>query len=311
MSEQEQEVESVEEPSDAVQDQDASSAGEPDEIVEPESSDQDPESSAEAPTEDQDSDELDELFLSPDEGSEGVIEVDVVGDAESEPVGGEDGDLAEASGSVELEEAKKAHAEERDRLEKRIEELEEQVETARQESEQTRERLMRAAADLENFRKRSKREREELRKYGIDKLSLELIPAVDNLERALAHAEASEEESNILDGVKMVYKQIIAALEKHGVTGFDATGEQFNPEHHEAIQQVESSEHETGEVVDQFQKGYFIHDRLLRPALVSVAKRVEAEDNEEHSSDTENADEAPQDAPDVADSDEESEATQE
>jgi molecular chaperone GrpE len=303
LSEQEQEVESVEESSEPVEDQDASNAGEPDEIVDPESSDDAAESEEEAPVVEDDSDELDDLFLSPDEGSEGVIEVDVVGDEDADPADAQDSASAGPGPSAELEEANRAHAEERARLQERIDELEEQLEATRQDSEQTRERLMRAAADLENFRKRSKREREELRKYGIDKLCLELIPAVDNLERALAHAEASEEESNILDGVKMVYKQIIAALEKHGVTGFDATGEQFNPEHHEAIQQVESQEHDTGEVVEQFQKGYIIHDRLLRPALVSVAKRVEGEDNEEQSSDSDEIEEASSEA--------ESEATQE
>ena len=322
MSEREHEVESADESTDAVEEQNAgqsSSAGAPDEIIEadaPQEPDADEQAQAENDTDEHaegeddpavgggggedagpseggndqapddetaaeqadadDSGELDDLFLSPDDDSEDVIEVDVVGEESSAASDDEDASAA-------LEEAQRAHDEERSRLEARISELEEKLETVQNDRDETRERMLRAAADLENFRKRSKREQEELRKYGIDKLCLELLPAVDNLERALAHAESSEEESDILDGVKMVYKQILSALEKHGVTGFDATGEQFNPEHHEAIQQVESQEHETGEVVDQFQKGYIIHERLLRPALVSVAKRVDGGDNDEQS----------------------------
>ncbi|MFW6053653.1 MAG: nucleotide exchange factor GrpE, partial [Persicimonas sp.] len=139
------------------------------------------------------------------------------------------------------------------------------------------------AADLDNLRKRAKREKEEMRKYGNDKIAMELLPALDNLERALAHAEDTDDSSSIVDGVEMVYRQIVTALKKQGIVGFESQGEKFNPEQHEAIQQVETTEYDTGTIVEQYQKGYFIHDRLLRPALVSVAKRVAGDDNDEHS----------------------------
>ncbi len=157
-----------------------------------------------------------------------------------------------------------------------IQELNDKLVTLEEERDDLKNRLMRSAADLDNFRKRAAREREDLRKYGIDRVVQELLPALDNLERALDHAEKTEAGANIAEGVRMVSRQFVSSLEKHGVVQFDARGEHFDPQKHEAIQQVESSEHDTGVIVEQYQKGYFLHDRLLRPALVAVAKRVEA-----------------------------------
>lgn len=213
---------------------------------------------------------LDGLFLSPDD-DEDVIEVDYT-----------DGEASAGGMEVLREDVSELH--------EKITHLEERAEKAEQERGDFKERWMRAAADLENLRKRAKREKEEQRKYGNDKIATELLPAVDNLERALAHAEKSEDQSSIIDGVKMVYRQILTALEKHGITGFESKGEKFNPEQHEAIQQVETTEHDTGTVVEQYQKGYFIHDRLLRPAMVSVAKRVDGGDNDGHSEASEASD---------------------
>ena len=157
-----------------------------------------------------------------------------------------------------------------------------EIEAVAEERDEIQNRLLRTAADLENFRRRAEREKEELKRYGIDKVVLELIPAVDNMERALEHAQVKETEgsNSFIDGVRMVYRQILTALEKHGVTGFESVGERFDPERHEAIQQVETTEYDTGVVVEQYQKGYFLHDRLLRPAMVSVAKRIEAPQDE-------------------------------
>lgn len=196
---------------------------------------------------------FDELFLSPDEDSEGIIEMD----HDVEP-----SDEEQVGGSAE------------------VQALRERAELAEKEGEEFKQRWMRASADLENLRKRTRREKDEFRKYGHDKFALELLPVVDNLERALDHAEKSADSGGIVDGVQMVYRQIIGALEKHGIVGIDACGCKFDPEHHEAIQQVETTEHETGIVVEQYQKGYSLHDRLLRPAMVSVAKRTEGGNNE-------------------------------
>lgn len=143
------------------------------------------------------------------------------------------------------------------------------------ERDEYRNRMMRVAADLENFRKRTSREKEDMRKYGIDRMVLELLPVIDNLERALEHADKSEDSTTIVDGVRMVNRQFITALEKHGVKGFESKGEQFDPQKHEAIQQVDTTDHPTGYVLEQYQKGYYLHERLIRPALVVVVRNPE------------------------------------
>lgn len=157
---------------------------------------------------------------------------------------------------------------------RRIAQLQQEQEAITAERDDLKNRVLRAAADLENFRKRKEREKEELRKYGSDRLVLEVLPAVDNLERALEHSDKSEDSSTIADGVRMVLRQLLSGLEKHGVKGYASLHERFDPQRHEAIQQIETSEFETGVVMQEFQKGYFLHDRLLRPALVVVAKHV-------------------------------------
>ena len=141
-------------------------------------------------------------------------------------------------------------------------------------------RMLHVAADLENVRKRKEREKDELRKYGANSVVLELLPAVDNLERALDHAGGQEEGNSLADGVRMVHKQLLTALQKHGITSFVSLHEPFDPQRHEAIQQAESSEFPSNTVIQEFQKGYFIHDRLLRPALVVVSKFVEPKEEE-------------------------------
>lgn len=191
---------------------------------------------------------LDDLFLSPEDS-----DVEVVSAAEMVEV------AAEEQGSGAL-----------------VEELRAQLAATETERDEAKNRHLRTAADLENFRKRTAREREDMRKYGIDKVVLELLPVIDNLDRALEHAEKSDPGvSSIIDGVRMVYRQFVTALEKHGVSSFDARGDAFDPTKHEAIQQIESAEHESNTVLEQYQKGYFLHDRLIRPALVAVSKRVE------------------------------------
>lgn len=200
---------------------------------------------------DGDSDAAGSLFLSPDDSESELVEIvsEVVEDNET--------------------------------TQKLVQEFEERLEAIEKERDDFRNRMMRVAADLENFRKRAAREKDELRKFGIDRVVLELLPVIDNLERALAHAVEKDDDGGVVDGVRMVYKQFVSALEKHGVKGFESKGDMFDPQKHEAIQQVETPDHETNTVMDQYQKGYWLHERLIRPALVSVAKRIEVTENEE------------------------------
>lgn len=246
--------------------------------------DPEPEVSEGAPAaSDEEGDALgDELFLSPDDDEGEVIDITPEGDAPAIT-----SSVMEPSPDDAPEVDWEATLAERDA---EIEELRARVDDLAKERDDLKARLLRKQADMENFRKRKEREKEEMRKYGSDKLVLDLLPAIDNLERALDHAEKTAEESSIADGVRMVYKQLQSSMIKHGISSFESVGERFDPQRHEAIQQVETSEYETNTVMQEYQKGYFIHDRLLRPSLTVVAKYVappEPEEPEERSDDGE------------------------
>ena len=138
------------------------------------------------------------------------------------------------------------------------------------------ERLLRLGADYDNFRKRSMRQMEEARQYGSERVIYDLLAVVDNLERALTHAEGDK--SPMVEGVRMVTKQFLDVLGMHGVKGFESIGEVFDPERHEAMGQEPAGDRPPGTVVEEMLKGYFLHDRLLRPAQVIVAAAPAQED---------------------------------
>ncbi len=134
-------------------------------------------------------------------------------------------------------------------------------------------RLLRTMADFDNHRKRVSKEKEDLLRYGNEKLCRELLPVIDNFERALEQAENSPHNKALRDGIEMILKQFMTVLEKFGVKQFPSVGQPFDPNKHEAMVHQESNEHEENSVISEFQKGYVLHDRLLRPALVAVAKK--------------------------------------
>ncbi|MFC1610175.1 nucleotide exchange factor GrpE [Myxococcota bacterium] len=135
--------------------------------------------------------------------------------------------------------------------------------------ESEKDQFLRLAADFENYRKRASRQMEEARRYGAEKLLSELLPVIDNLERALAHSEG--EDNPIVEGIRMVTKQFLDVLARHGVEGFGSLEEVFDPERHEAMGQTPAGDKEAGTIVEEMLKGYFLHERLLRPAQVIVA----------------------------------------
>jgi molecular chaperone GrpE len=131
-------------------------------------------------------------------------------------------------------------------------------------------KFVRERADLENYRKRVQREKEELIKYGHESLVLEILPAVDSLERALAHADESDP---VVAGVRMTLDMLAASLKKFNVEPVACDkGTLFDPALHQAMQQVEGSDQPANTIVDIYQKGYMLGERLLRPAMVTVAK---------------------------------------
>ncbi|MBN1615425.1 MAG: nucleotide exchange factor GrpE, partial [Deltaproteobacteria bacterium] len=142
-------------------------------------------------------------------------------------------------------------------------------------------KYVRALAELENYKKRAAKDRADAVKYGHESLLKDLLPLVDSLERASQQACNATDMEAFREGLRMVQDQLSCCLEKHGVQQIDAVGKDFDPNVHEAILQVESKEHDHNRVVDEFEKGYFLNGRLLRPSKVSVSKRVKPQDANE------------------------------
>lgn len=129
-------------------------------------------------------------------------------------------------------------------------------------------RHLRAAADLDNYRKRAQKEREEVQRFGVEQLLKDLIPILDNLERAL---KAAAKDDPLSGGVRLVLRTFEEVLGRHGVKGFSALGQPFDPRLHEALMQVVTPEQAPGTVVMEHGRGFLLNDRLVRPAMVGVA----------------------------------------
>jgi molecular chaperone GrpE len=139
----------------------------------------------------------------------------------------------------------------------------------KREKEALQDRLLRTAAEFDNYRKRVDRERRDLAEYTAADVVSEMLPIVDNLERALA---AAPEADPLRKGVELIHKQMLDLLRKRGVKAIEALGADFDPNFHQAVIHEPSNEHREGEVIEELQRGYLLGDRLLRPAMVKVAK---------------------------------------
>jgi molecular chaperone GrpE len=158
-----------------------------------------------------------------------------------------------------------------------LQKLRQQLELKDQEVKEIHDRCLRQAAELENYKKRTTRERDETIRFANEYIIKDLLSVLDNLERAMAHAkgDAGGNSEPFVEGVAMVLRGFLDVLTKHGVVQVNSAEQPFDPQKHEAMAQVESEKHPPNTVVDEYHKGYLLHDRLLRPALVSVAKTPE------------------------------------
>jgi len=157
--------------------------------------------------------------------------------------------------------------------------LEDQTRKLEEESSTLKDQLLRKTADFENFRKRMFREREEGIKYANAALLAEIIAVIDDFERAIQSAGESRDFDSFHQGVELIEKRLVSMLEKNwGLKRFSSIGEEFDPERHQAIALEESDQHEKAVVLEDYQKGYLLHDRVLRPAKVKVSKPTSPED---------------------------------
>lgn len=177
-----------------------------------------------------------------------------------------------AGPSTEVQGEEKQPRRRKSKREQEIEMLKAHVEEKAKLAEENYDRFLRAQAELENYKKRVEREKSTLVKYGNEEFIKAILPIIDNLERALDHTPG-ENPDGLMEGIKITLNQLLQVLEKFGVTPIASVGEPFDPSKHEAMMQVESTDHEPNTVVSELQKGYFLNDRLIRPAMVSVARR--------------------------------------
>jgi molecular chaperone GrpE len=154
------------------------------------------------------------------------------------------------------------------------------LEAKEKEASENYDRYLRAMAELDNYRKRAARDKEDAIKYGNEKLIKDILPIMDSLDRALHQASEVSVRNNFeafQQGLELIHSQILGCLERHGVAKIAAKGEEFDPDRHQALMQVETPEMGSNRVVDEYESGYTLHGRLLRPSKVSVSKSVPKE----------------------------------
>jgi len=193
----------------------------------------------------------------------------------SEAVSEENGVDEASEENTENEESTEAPEEETSEeillLESRVLELEKECDTLKASNEKLEKDLLLTVADTENYKKRLGREQEDLIKFAHESFFKDLIVTMDHFDKAL---EASAKASNmdaILEGVKLIYGEIKETMKKNGVKDIDSVGKEFDPNLHEAIAKVPSEEHKEDNIVEEFRKGYFLNDRVLRASMVTVS----------------------------------------
>ncbi|WP_440602563.1 nucleotide exchange factor GrpE [Bacillus sp. GB_SG_008] len=148
--------------------------------------------------------------------------------------------------------------------------LQEKVDELQAKLSETEGRMLRLQADFENYKRRVQLDKQAAEKYRSQSLVSDILPALDNFERAMQVEASDEQMKSLLQGMEMVYRQLLEALNKEGVEAIEAVGKQFDPHEHQAVMQVEDSEFESNAVVEELQKGYKLKDRVIRPSMVKV-----------------------------------------
>lgn len=165
-----------------------------------------------------------------------------------------------------------------------LKEMEETVESLKKEAAENHDRLLRVAAEFENYKKRAAREMNDFRKFANESFVKAMLPVVDSLDLAIESSNNHKHADNsMVEGVNMTLKEILKVFEQFGVKRFESIGNTFDPSLHQAVMQEETKAYPDNTVLRELQKGYMIHDRLLRPAMVVVSKKTAESENSENS----------------------------
>ncbi len=149
--------------------------------------------------------------------------------------------------------------------------LQQELNTKTEELQVLHDKYLRLGADFENYKRRAQRDQTDTARFANEKLLKDLLPTIDNIERAIKSGREQSSGDGFLEGVELTYKQFLDTLTKMGVQQISSVGEPFDPGKHQAVAQVPSDTVPLNAIVEEFQKGYFLHDRILRPAMVTVA----------------------------------------
>ena len=205
------------------------------------------------------------------------IKIQTESDAPKKSSGGSD-DIV----NVEPDQTGQPEQDGKDEVDSLLEELEEKLKSKEKEAQENYDRLLRVSAEFENYKKRASREMEDFRKYSNQSLIKEMLSVVDNLELAINSTNGHQTiDKGLVDGLAMTHKEILKVFEKFSVKPIIAKGQPFDPTFHEAVMQEESDDCPDNTVINELQKGYLIHDRLLRPSMVVVAKSGQKKDRTE------------------------------
>lgn len=160
----------------------------------------------------------------------------------------------------------------KDNKEEQTDELKTKLEEKIKELEELNDRFLRLQADFINYKKRVEKEKESIYAYASEELICQILPVIDNFERALDSVNDSQKDDSFYKGIEMVYKQLLDILKKNGLEEINAIGEKFDPNLHHGVAQEESSEHEEDTIIEVYQKGYKLKDKVIRPSMVKISK---------------------------------------
>jgi len=191
-------------------------------------------------------------------------------------VGVKEGVISIGNQSEDLNSSETAEKEEMESLTEQT--IEDRLAQKEREAQENYDKWLRSVAELENYKKRQEREKAELCKFGQESLIRELLPVLDNIDRAIEHSKVNHVPASFIEGLELARKSFWEVLQKNGVEAINAVGEKFDPNLHEAIMQQEDPEREENSIISEAQKGYKLNDRLLRPSMVVVAKKSTPEE---------------------------------